>query len=179
LVEGAQRANGATVAPSLPDLAKRTAFAAGMAGPGGAASYGQVVALAIMKESDAATTEIAKAIAQYYLNEGYVEILATAPLGKVPVRQSVAQRWTTLSPLFANYSDATLGHIANGFDTVHRWVLRAEYSNSQRAVISEIESRLLIPQAIDKILSGGETPEEAAAWLQAQTEALVQQFSIS
>lgn len=169
LVVGAQRENGVTVAPSLPDLAKRTAFAAGMVGPGGAASYGQVVALAILKGADPVTQEVAR----YYLNEGYVDILATAPLGKVPVRQSVAQRWTTLSPIFANYSDATLGHIANGFDTVHRWVLRGEYDNRQRAVVSEIESRLLIPQAIDRVISGGETPEKAAEWLQAQTEEIM------
>lgn len=171
LVEGVERADGSRVAPSVTDLAQRTSFASGMVGPLGSAAYGQVVALALMQGADKTAQEVAK----FYLTDGYVEILATAPLGKIPVRQSVAERWTELSPIFANYSAATLGHILNGYDTLHRWVLRGEYSNAQRAVISEIESRLLIPQAIDKILRGEMTPESAAEWLQSQTEELLAQ----
>jgi multiple sugar transport system substrate-binding protein len=169
LVEGAPREGGAVVMPSLPDLAQRTSFAAGMVGPRASTAYGQVVALAILQGAD----PLAKEAAQFFLTDGYVDVLATAPLGKVPTRQSVANRWTELSPIFANYSPATLGHIANGFDSLHRWALRGEYSNAQRAVISEIESRLLIPQAIDKILRGELTPESAAEWLQTETETLV------
>jgi hypothetical protein len=56
-------------------------------------------------------------------------------------------------------------------------VLRPEYTNAQRAVISEIESRLLIPQAIDRIVRGEMTPESAAQWLQAETAALVAEGS--
>lgn len=171
LVEGAQRADGSVVEPSVADLAQRTSFASGMVGPRGSASYGQVVALAILQGAD----PVAQDVAKFFLTDGYVEILATAPLGKIPVRHSIAQRWTELSPIFANYSPATLGHIANGFDTIQRWVLAGGYSNAQRAVISEIESRLLIPQAIDKILRGELTPESAAEWLQAETQALVDQ----
>jgi len=44
----------------------------------------------------------------------------------------------------------------------------------QRAVIGDIEGRLLIPQAISNIaLEGTMTPETAAVWLQEQVEALV------
>lgn len=175
LVEGAQRSDGSVTMPSLEDLAKRTSFASGMVGPNGSAAYGQVVALAILKAGDPKVTEGAKEVAKFFLTDGYTDILATAPLGKIPVRLRVAERWTELSPLFANYSPATLGHIANGFDTIHRWVLRPDYSNEERAVVSEIESRLLIPQAIDNILRGQMTPESAAAWLQQEVEALVAQ----
>jgi multiple sugar transport system substrate-binding protein len=172
LVEGASRAGGTVIMPSLPDLAQRTSFASGMVGPRGSAVYGQVVALAILKSEDAAMTEAAREAAKFFLTDGYVDILATAPLGKVPTRQSIANRWTELSPIFENYSPATLGHIANGFDSVHRWALRSEYNNAQRAIVSEIESRLLIPQAIDRILRGELTPESAAEWLQGEVEAL-------
>jgi ABC-type glycerol-3-phosphate transport system substrate-binding protein len=144
-----------------------------MVGPSGSAAYGQVVALAILTGDDPTVTERAKEVTRFFLTDGYVDILATAPLGKIPVRLSIAERWTELSPLFANYSPATLGHIANGIDTIHRWVLRPDYSNAQRAVVSEIESRLLIPQAIDNILRGQMTPESAAVWLQQEVEALV------
>ncbi len=169
LVEGAERADGSVVKPSLEDLAQRTSFASGMVGPNGSAVYGQIEALALLQGAD----PLAKEVAKFFLTDGYVDILATAPLGKVPVRQSIVQRWTELSPIFANYSPATLGHIANGFDIIHRWVLRGDYSNAQRAVVSEIENRLLIPQAIDNILRSQMTPESAAAWLQEQTQALV------
>ena len=169
LVEGAQRADGSVVEPSVADLAQRTSFASGMVGPRSSASYGQVVALAILSGADPMAQDVAK----FFLTDGYVEILATAPLGKIPVRHSIAQRWTELSPVFANYSPATLGHIANGFDTIQRWVLAGGYSNAQRAILSEIESRLLIPQAIDKVVRGELTPESAAEWLQAETQALV------
>jgi hypothetical protein len=140
-----------------------------MVGPRGSAAYGQVVALALLQGAD----PISKEVARFFLTDGYVEILATAPLGKIPVRHSIAARWTELSPLFANYSPATLGHIVNGFDNVDRWILRGDYSNAQRAVISQIEGRLLIPQAIDKLVHGETTAEEAAAWLQAETQALL------
>jgi multiple sugar transport system substrate-binding protein len=168
LVEGAERTDGSRVMPSLPDLAQRTSFASGMVGPRGSAAYGQVVALALLQGAD----PLAQEVANFYLTEGYVEILATAPLGKIPVRHSIAQRWTELSPIFANYSPATLGHIANGYDNISRWVLRPEYNNAQRATVSEIEARLLVPQAIDAILGGTMTPESAAEWLQEQTMAL-------
>lgn len=177
LVEGAVRADGSSVMPSLDDLAKRTSFASGMVGPSGSASYGQVVALALLQGTDSQVTDAskdaAKEVARFFLTDGYIDILATAPLGKIPTRQSVAERWTELSPVFANYSPATLGHIVNGYDTIHRWVLRGEYSNAQRAVISQLETRLLISQAIDQILRGEMTPESAAEWLQAETQAML------
>jgi multiple sugar transport system substrate-binding protein len=140
-----------------------------LVGPGGAASYGQLVTLALLRDADPA----AQTVAHFFLTEGYLDILALAPLGKVPVLQSVTGQWTQLSPLFANYSDATLGHIANGYDTMQRWVLRPEYSDLQQALIGEIEGRLLIPQAIDQIVGGALTPEAAAQWLQAEVEALL------
>jgi multiple sugar transport system substrate-binding protein len=169
LVEGFERADGTTITPTLADLAQRTAFASGMVGPDGSAAYGQVVALALLQGAD----PIAQDVARFFLTDGYLEILATAPMGKIPVLYSATEPWSQLSPIFANYSPATLGHITNGYDTIHRWVLRPDYNNAQRVIISQIESDLLIPQAIDQLIRGEMTPESAAAWLQAQTEALI------
>lgn len=168
LVEGTERADGTRTQPAFDDLAQRTGFASSLVGPGGAAAYGQLVTLALLQGADPA----AQTVAQFFLTDGYLDILALAPLGKVPVLQSVTGQWTQLSPLFANYSDATLGHIVNGYDTMQRWVLRPEYSDLQQAIIGEIEGRLLIPQAIDQIVRGALTPEAAAQWLQAQVETL-------
>lgn len=169
MVLGGQRPDGSVVKPNPANLAQRTSFASGMVGPKGSSTYGQVVALAITQGAD----PVARDVARFFSTDGYLEILGISPMGKIPQRHSMATKWTELSPIFANYSAATLGHIANGFDSSHRWVLRGDYSNAQRAVISDIESQWLIPQAFDKILDGEFTPESAAEWLQAQTQALV------
>ncbi len=168
LVDGVERADGSIVLPAAPDLAQRTGFASGIAGPGGTAAYGQVVALAILRDAD----PLAQEFARFLLTDAYLEVLALAPFGKIPVLESATDDWLALSPVFANYSPATLGHIINGYDTMRRWVLHPQYDNDTRAAIGEIENRLLIPQAIIRILSGEMTPEIAAGWLQAQAEAL-------
>jgi multiple sugar transport system substrate-binding protein len=171
LVEGNERADGSRIQPVFDDLAGRTSFASSLAGPGGAAAYGQLVTLALLRGADPAAQEVV----HFFLTDGYLDILALAPLGKVPVLESVAAQWTELSPIFANYSPATLGHIVNGFETMRRWVLRPEYTDAQRAAIGELEGQLLIPQAIDRLVRGEMTAETAAGWLQAQLETLLQE----
>jgi hypothetical protein len=102
-----------------------------------------------------------------------VDVLSLAPFGKVPVLESAVEGWSGLSPYFENYSDETLAQIAGGFDTMQRWLFRPDYDTTQRAVIGDIEGRLLISQAISNIaLEGTMTPETAAEWLQEQVEAL-------
>ena len=80
----------------------------------------------------------------------------------------------SLTIYFANYSDETLAQIANGYETMQRWLFRPDYDATQRAVIGDIEGRLLISQAISNIaLEGIMTPETAAEWLQEQVELLL------
>jgi hypothetical protein len=108
------------------------------------------------------------------LTEGYIDVLALAPFGKVPVLESAVDGWKGLSPYFANYSEETLAQIAGGFDTMQRWLFRPDYDTTERAVVGDIEGRLLIPQVISNIaLEGIMTPETGAEWLQEQVEALL------
>ena len=103
----------------------------------------------------------------------YLKVLALAPFGKVPVLESAVEGWGGLSDYFANYSPETIAQIGNGFDTMQRWLFRPDYDATQRAVIGDMEGRLLISQAISNIaLEGTMTPEVAAEWLQEQVEAL-------
>ncbi len=170
LVEGSGLEGGGNVQIAVADLARKTGFAPQMVGPGGSASYGQLVTLGIMKDADPA----AQLVIEYYLKDGYQDILALAPFGKVPVLKSAVDGWKSLSPFFENYSDDTLDQIANGYDTMQRWLFRPDYTAAQRAVIGDIEGRLLIPQAISNIaLEGTMTPETAAVWLQEQVELLL------
>ena len=170
LVEGSGMEGGGKIQIAVEDLALKTGFAPKMVGPGGSATYGQLVTLGIMKGADPA----AQKVVEYFLTEGYVEVLALSPFGKIPVLASAVEGWKDLSPFFAYYSSDTLDQIANGFETMQRWLFRPDYDPVERAVIGDIEGRLLISQAISNIaLEGIMTPETAAAWLQGQVEAML------
>jgi multiple sugar transport system substrate-binding protein len=170
LVDGSGLDGGGNVAIPVEDLAGKTGFASNMTGPNGSASYGQLVTLGIMQ---GATPE-AQMVVEYFLTgQNYIDVLALAPFGKVPVLESAVEQWGGLSSYFENYSPDTLAQIANGYDSMQRWLFRPDYDAAQRAVVGDIEGRLLISQAISNIaLEGIMTPETAAVWLQEQVELL-------
>lgn len=170
LVDGSGLADGGAVEIAVDDLAGNTGFAPEMAGPNGSASYGQLVTLGLMQ---GASPE-AQAVAEYFLSAGYQDVLALAPFGKVPVLESAVEGWKGSSEYFANYSPETLDQIANGFETMQRWLFRPDYDAAQRAVIGDIEGRLLIPEVVSNIaLEGIMTPETAAEFLQTEVEAML------
>jgi multiple sugar transport system substrate-binding protein len=170
LVDGSGLADGGNVEILIDDLPGNTGFASQMVGPNGSASYGQLVTFALMQ---GAAPE-AQAVLEYFMTEGYIDILDLAPFGKVPVLESAVEEWSALSPYFANYSDETLGQIAGGFDTMQRWLFRPGYDATQRSVIGDIEGLRLISQVISNIVfEGTMTPETAAEWLQEQVEGLL------
>jgi multiple sugar transport system substrate-binding protein len=171
LVDGSGLEGGGNVEIPVEDLPGVTGFASMMEGPNGAASYGQLVTLAIPVGANPEAQDVA---AFFLTGQNYQDVLALAPFGKVPVLESAVDGWSDLSPYFAEYSEETLSQIANGFDTMQRWLFRPDYDTTQRAVVGDIEGRLLIPQAISNIaLEGIMTPETAAEWLQEQVEALL------
>ena len=170
LVDGSGLEDGGNVEIPVEDLPGNTGFAYQMVGPNGSASYGQLVTLGIMAGADPMAQEVVKF---FMTGDNYLKVLELAPFGKVPVLESAVDGWGGLSPYFAEYSEETLSQIANGFDTMQRWLFRPDYDATQRAVVGDIEGRLLIPQAISNIaLEGTMTPETAAVWLQEQVEAL-------
>jgi multiple sugar transport system substrate-binding protein len=170
LVDGSGLEGGGNVDIPVEDLPGNTGFASQMVGPNGSASYGQLVTFGIMQGADPE----AQMVLEYFMTDGYIDILALAPFGKVPVLESAVEEWSTLSSYFANYSDATMAQIAGGFDSMQRWLFRPGYDATQRSVIGDIEGRLLIPQVVSNIIFDGTmTPETAAAWLQDQVEQLL------
>jgi len=170
-VEGPGKQGGGKVQIVVKDLAKKTGFASQMKGPNGSASYGQLVTLGIMKGADPAAQEVVK---WFLTGQNYQDILALAPFGKVPVLKSAVDGWKGLSPFFAYYSGDTMAQIANGYESMQRWLFRPDYNATERAVIGDIEGRLLIPQVVSNIaLEGTMTPESGAAWLQTQVESLL------
>ncbi len=172
LVEGSGMEEGGKIEIPIEDLPQKTGFASNMVGPNGSATYGQLVTLGIFKDASPAATEVA----EYYLTDGYINILALAPFGKVPVLESAVEEWKTLSPYFENYSDETLNEIANGFENMQRWLFRPDYGQTERAVIGDIEGQTLIPQVISRIaIEGSMTPEQGAEWLQDRVEELLEE----
>lgn len=170
LVDGSGLAEGGNVQIAVDELAANTGFAPEMVGPNGSASYGQLVTLAIMQGADPAAQDVV----EFFLTEGYADVLSLAPFGKVPVLESALEPWKTSSPYFENYSDETLEQIANGYDTMQRWLFRPDYDATEQAVVGDIEGRLLIPTVVSNIaLEGTMTPETGAAFLQEQVEALL------
>ncbi|MCO6453248.1 MAG: extracellular solute-binding protein [Caldilineales bacterium] len=170
LVDGSGLEAGGNVEIPVEDLAGKTGFASMMEGPNGSASYGQLVTLGIMAGADPVAQDVVKF---YMTDENYTDVLALAPFGKVPTLESAVEGWSGLSSYFENYSAETLAQIANGYDSMQRWLFRPEYDATQRAVVGDIEGRLLISQAISNIaLEGTMTPETAAEWLQEQVETL-------
>ena len=174
LVEGSEvEEGGPLIEIAVEDLPQKTGFAPTMQGPAGEATYGQLVALAIMQGAPAEAQDVV----EFFLTEGYIEILELAPFGKVPVTNSAAEEWKTLSPFFAEYEEETLDQILNGYDAMQRWLFRPEYTEREQAIVGEIENRLLIPQAISNIvLEGNMTPESAAEWLQEQVEQIASEM---
>ena len=169
LVDGSGLEAGGNVEITVDNLAANTGFAPEMAGPNGSASYGQLVTLGLMQGAD----PVAQDVVKYFLTEGYQDVLALAPFGKVPVLQSAVEEWKGSSDYFANYSPETLDQIANGYETMQRWLFRPDYNAAQRAVVGDIEGRLLIPTVISNIaLEGIMTPETAAEFLQTEVETM-------
>ncbi len=170
LVEGSGLEEGGKVDIPIEKLPQKTGFASKMVGPNGSATYGQLVTLGIFKDASPATTKVV----EYFLTEGYIDILELAPFGKVPVLESAVDEWKELSPFFENYSSETLNQIANGFENMQRWLFRPDYGPTERAVIGDIEGQRLIPQVISRIaIEGSMTPEQGAEWLQKRVEELL------
>lgn len=170
LVDGSGLEGGGNVEIAVENLPANTGFAPEMVGPNGAASYGQLVTLAIMEGAE----PVAQDVVEFFLTEGYQDVLALAPFGKVPVLESAVEEWKNSSEYFANYDPETLEQIANGYEEMQRWLFRPDYDATERAVVGDIEGRLLIPTAISNIaLEGIMTPETAAEFLQTEVENLL------
>jgi multiple sugar transport system substrate-binding protein len=171
LVAGSGMEGGGNVQITVDNLAEKTGFAPSMEGPNGKATYGQLVTLGIMQGADPVTQDVIKF---FMTGQNYQDVLGLDPFGKVPVLKSAVDGWKSLSPFFANYSSDTLDQIANGYDSMQRWLFRPDYDATERAVVGDIEGRLLIPQVLSNIiLEGTMTPETGAQFLQQQVEILL------
>jgi|GEM_PF-380887 len=172
LIDGSVLEDGGNVEIAVENLAEKSGFVAQIFGPEQPATYGQLIALAITTEADPAAEDVVK----YYMTEGYSKIIALAPFGKIPTRKSVYEEWRDSSEYFEYYSDEVLQQIANGYDSMDRWILQPHYDQIQRAVIGDLENELVLPRILNAlVVEHTLTPEQAAEQLQTETQELLDQ----
>jgi multiple sugar transport system substrate-binding protein len=164
-------------ADNISFLAENSAFVPSFSGPSGSpAQYGQVSYMGIGATEK---TEAAQAFVEYWLSDGYVDWLSVAPEGKFPMRQGTADNpteyidaWRGLStgvdrqaPLADFYSEQVINDLISGSDNFARW----GFTQGQGELVTAVYSTLIVPTAIDEVLSGT-SPEDAAADMQAAAE---------
>ncbi|HVD20254.1 MAG TPA: bicyclomycin resistance protein, partial [Propionibacteriaceae bacterium] len=142
-------------------LAKNTGIVSALSGPmGGPAQYGEITSFAITDGAAGAT----KDFVQYMMNDAYLDWLALAPEGKVPVRKGTADEPTKFSDGWANleagvdtkaklssiYSPEVLKELTNSPDTFQRWGIEQGKGALAGAMLAELP----VPKALSNQLNG-------------------------
>ncbi|MEE8397759.1 MAG: extracellular solute-binding protein [Desulfobacterales bacterium] len=173
--------------PVIPDiakgqpgfLAKNTGFVTIIKGPGASAQYGQINYLGITLDADVAP---AKQWIEFLLTDGYLQWLAMAPEGKLPMRKGTPDEanrfiegWKTLefgttsrARISTFYGSDTVTRILSGVEGFNRWGFAAGRGD----LISKIYGTKIVPKILKRFLDGELSAKEAAALMQKRVEAL-------
>ena len=154
-------------------LAENTGILTTMAGPRGEtpAAYGEIVSWNVIRDASPRSQELVN----YMMSDGYVDWLAIAPEGKVPVRAgnasdptAYADAWTKLAagvdrkePLAATYPPEVLAAIAASPDSFRRW----GFDVGQGQLAAVVAGQYVVPQSlalmINSDISAADATEEA------------------
>ncbi len=158
------------VEPTIKELGNLTGFAPSMKGArGGSATFGQLVPMAIFKGTD---TDASVRLLKHMLSgQDYIDILFLAPNGKIPVRTTAVDAWSK-HDIFKRYPKEVIDTVVNGYNAMQRWAFAPQMGPVERAVVGDIEGRLLVPQAISSVVEGKMSAQQAAEWLQQRVEEL-------
>jgi multiple sugar transport system substrate-binding protein len=159
-------------------LAENSAFMPSFSGPSGApAQYGQVSYMGIgMTEN----TDAAKLFVEYWLSEGYLDWLSTSPEGKFPMRRGTQddptlyiEGWRALStgvdrqaPLADFYGEDVINDLIEGTSGMSRW----GFVQGQGELVAAVYSTLIVPTAIDQVLSGTSVDNAVAGMQEAAVQ---------
>ncbi len=143
---------------TVPGLAKKTGFVPIIEGPqGDRASYGQVVAFAVMKNAE---KDAAKKWIKFLLSDGYLDLCFMSPGGKVPVRKTIIDEWKK-HEYFSYYEPEMAEKISNGMAGIKRW---GWLDGKVFPLITDIYAKRIFPAAIDKVIADEMSPEKAVRW---------------
>jgi multiple sugar transport system substrate-binding protein len=160
-------------------LADHSGIVTAISGPDGAepSQFGEVTSFAITDDAD---KEAAEQLVEFMMNDGYLDWLALAPEGKVPVRTGTkdqpgrfTEAWNHLrtgverrQPLSELYPPAVLRVLATSTDTMSRW----GFPQGQGRLVGAQLVELPIPQAVAATVNGTLDATTAAEQAQADVE---------
>ena len=163
-------------------LADHSGIVTAITGPHGTepSQFGEVTSFAITKD---ASKDAAKLV-EFMMNDGYLDWLALAPEGKVPVRTGTTDQptkftdaWTHLKtgverskPLSELYPAGVLKELATSPDTMNRW----GFPQDQGRLVGAQLATLPIPKALAGALNGSLSTAAAAKQAQADLETIAQ-----
>lgn len=141
------------------------------------AQYGQVSYFGIGANAD---VESAQEFIRYLLSDGYVDWLSMAPEGKFPMRPGTAEepetfvtQWQDLeagvdekAPLSDNYGQEVIDRLQEGVNNFDRW----GFGQGAGEQVSRLYETLAVPQALNEVVQGGLTSQEAAEQLASEVE---------
>ena len=164
-------------------LAQNSGVVTAVQGPSGdeAASYGEITSWVLTADS---ATEPSSEFVRYMMSDGYVDWLAVAPEGKIPTRQGGADdpeeyvtAWEgldagvdTLAPLSDFYDAETLETVRSSADTIQRW----GFEQGEGQLVGATLGELPVAAALNELVSGSGTGEEAAQQAQAAVSEIQQ-----
>jgi multiple sugar transport system substrate-binding protein len=163
-------------------LARNSGIVTAITGPDGTqpSQFGELTCFAITKD---ANKDAAKLV-EFLMNDGYLDWLALAPEGKVPVRTGTTDQptkftdaWTQLQtgvehtkPLSELYPPGVLRVLASSTDTMTRW----GFPQGQGRLVGAQLAELPIPKALAAALNRALDPAAAAEQAQADLEEIAQ-----
>jgi multiple sugar transport system substrate-binding protein len=166
-------------------LADHSGIVTAITGPHGAqpSQFGELTSFAITKD---ANRDAAKLV-EFMMNDGYLDWLALAPEGKVPVRTGTPDQpnkftdaWHHLKtggenrkPLSEVYPPAVLDELATSTETMNRW----GFPQGQGQLVGAQLATLPIPAALAAARNGTLDPAAATKQAQANLEEIAQSIT--
>jgi multiple sugar transport system substrate-binding protein len=166
-------------------LADHSGIVTAITGPHGAqpSQFGELTSFAITKD---ANHDAAKLV-EFMMNDGYLDWLALAPEGKVPVRTGTPDQpnkftdaWNHLKtggenrkPLSEVYPPEVLNELATSTDTMNRWGIPQDQGRLVGAQLAELP----IPKALAAALNRTLDPAAATKQAQANLEEIAQSIT--